>query len=75
MAIKVKATKMGYVYHRRIREGDVFMIDEKDCKKDANGKIVLPNWVVGLAGSDEKKGKGRKVIVEEPEELFTDEVI
>lgn len=31
MKFKVKALKLGYVDHIRIKEGQVFMIDEKNC--------------------------------------------
>lgn len=73
MAIKVRATKMGYIEHRRIREGEVLMLDEKHCKKDAQGKVILPMWVE-LAEDKPKKGAKKAATIEEPIE-FDDEVI
>ena len=71
--IKVKATKLGYYNHARHREGAVFFMDEKAMKKDEKGKPILPSWV---EYADKPAAKGRKAIVEEPEEIVeSDEVI
>jgi hypothetical protein len=39
---KVKATKMGYIYHERRRVGDVFMV---------HGKDFNPSWMTIVDGS------------------------
>ena len=44
--VKVKAMRLGYYNHRRVREDAIFMMDEKDMKKDEKtGKFALPSWV------------------------------
>lgn len=71
--IQVKAKAMGYYDNGRRREGTIFLMDEKDIKKDAQGNLLSPRWVEIVATAP--KGRNKKAIVEEPEALFTDEVI
>ena len=73
--IQVKAKAMGYYDNGRRREGTIFLMDEKDIKKDAQGNLLSPRWVEIVATATAPKGRGKKVAVEEPEELSTDEVI
>lgn len=42
---QVKATQQGYYENKIIIEGEIFSIDDKFLKKDAQGKLVSPKWV------------------------------
>lgn len=70
--VKVKALKMGYVDHRRVREGAVFEIDETFLKFDKDGKQIAPAWCVPL--EEKKASQKHKEKVELPK-TSSDEVI
>jgi len=80
--VKVKANRLGYYNHKRVREDAVFLMDEKHMKKltpdmnrsdmvIVNDKFVLPSWVT-LVGKS--KPKPEPEILEE-EEIQDEEVI
>ncbi len=68
--VQVRATRLGYYDNKRWREGMTLVMDDKNWKKDAAGKIVFPSWVVPLS----KKPKA-EVIEETVVEDDSDEVL
>jgi hypothetical protein len=52
--IQMKALKLGYVDHKRVREGQVFWIDEKDTVKGSKGEILSPKWAEVVGGKKQK---------------------
>jgi hypothetical protein len=50
----MKALKTGYVDHKRVKEGQVFWIDDKDVTKGAKGEILSPKWAEVVGGKKQK---------------------
>lgn len=70
--IKARANKLGYVDHKRIREGQIFEIDEKFFKYDKDGVQIAPLWCVPV---DEKKAAQKSKEKIELPKASSDEVI
>lgn len=68
--VHVRATQMGYYEHKRIREGQMFHLDEQFLKYE-NGKLVAPKWVelVGQKSSESVQGK-RKAIADKSDDVI-----
>lgn len=56
--MKVKAKKQGYMFDRRIKEGEVFDIKDE--------KMFSDKWMTKLAEGSEEKTKVKKVPVPKP---------
>lgn len=60
--MRVIATHLGFYKDSRRRIGAEFDLSEQDMKKDADGKPVLPFWVVEATPENRAKLKGEAAV-------------
>lgn len=70
--VHVRATQMGYYEHKRIREGQLFHIEESFLKYGDGGKLLAPKWVelVSQKSSGEPVQSKRKAVADKSDDVI-----